>query len=236
MSFCSSADAVSGERSLVTEHHITVERTARYYTVGDATVPATDIWVVCHGFAQLARAFIEPFREIEQPGRLIAAPEALNRYYLNRDGGRAGANARVGATWMTREDRLAEIDDYVRYLDVLLRELAGGDIPPQVRVTALGFSQGAAVVARWLAHGEARLNRVILWSGFLPPEIDPSTAGARLAGTDLHIVHGTADTMIDASQLRAQAEMLAAASIPCRVVEFAGGHELDRATLRELAG
>ena len=235
MSFSCLAERVSDEQSAISEHHLTVERTARYYTLGDVRTSATDIWVVCHGFGQLARAFIEPFRAIARPGRLVAAPEALNRYYLNREGGRAGANARVGATWMTREDRLAEIEDYVRYLDALLRELAGGDVSPDVRVTALGFSQGAAVVARWLVHGEARLDRVILWSGFLPPEIDPVTVGARLVAADLHIVHGNTDPMIDPGQLRAQAEMLSRASIPCRVVEFVGGHELDRATLAELA-
>ncbi|MGQ0714215.1 MAG: alpha/beta hydrolase [Gemmatimonadaceae bacterium] len=226
---------MSVDPASVTEHHITVERTARYYTLGDVARPPNDIWIVCHGFAQLARAFVERFRVIERRGRLIAAPEALNRYYLNREGGRAGANARVGATWMTREDRLAEIDDYVRYLDTLLRELAGGEIPPEVRVTALGFSQGAAVVSRWLVHGEARLDRVILWSGLLPPEIDAATAAGRLGSADLHMVVGTMDAMIDANQVREQADLLARASIRCRVVEFAGGHELDRATLRELA-
>jgi predicted esterase len=137
---------------------------------------------------------------------------------------------------MTREDRLAEIDDYVRYLDALLREV-GGDIPRSVRVTALGFSQGAAVVARWLVHGEARLDRVILWCGLLPPEIHPDGAArSRLDHADLHLVCGREDTMIDAGQLRAQVELLSRANVPHRVVEFAGGHELDRATLISLAG
>ena len=220
----------------ITEHHLTVARTARYYTLGEATAGATEIWIVCHGFGQLARSFIEPFRAIARPGLLVIAPEALNRYYLNREGGRAGANARVGGTWMTREDRLAEIDDYVRYLDALLREV-GGDIPSAVRVTALGFSQGAAVVARWLVHGEARLDRVILWCGLLPPEIHPDgEARSRLARGDLHFVCGRNDPMIEAGQVRAQVELLERADVPHRVIEFDGGHELDGATLARLEG
>ena len=227
---------MSDESPAITEHHLTVTRTARYYTLGNPAATPSDIWIVCHGFGQLARSFIEPFRAIARPGRLVIAPEALNRYYLNREGGRAGANARVGGTWMTREDRLAEIDDYVRYLDALLREV-GGDIPQSVRVTALGFSQGAAVVARWLVHGEARLDRAILWCGILPPEIHPDGAArSRLAHADLHLVWGRADTMIDAGQLRAQVELLSRAEVPHRVIEFDGGHELDGATLRLLAG
>jgi predicted esterase len=226
---------MTDEAAAITEHHLTVTRTARYYTLGDLAA-GTDIWVVCHGFGQLARSFLDPFRAIAHPGRLVIAPEALNRYYLNREGGRAGANARVGATWMTREDRLAEIDDYVRYLDVLLREV-GGDIATDARVIALGFSQGAAVVARWLVHGEARLDRVILWCGLLPPEIHPDGgARSRLAGADLHLVYGRTDTMIDGGQLRAQSELLHRAEIPHRLVEFDGGHEIDQATLVALAG
>lgn len=225
---------MSDDSPAITEHHLTVTRTARYYALGDPAATPTDIWIVCHGFGQLARSFIEPFRVIARPSRLVIAPEALNRYYLNREGGRAGANARVGGTWMTREDRLAEIDDYVRYLDALLREV-GGDIPRSVRVTALGFSQGAAVVARWLVHGEARLDRVILWCGLLPPEIHPEgKARSRLAHAGLHLVCGREDTMIDAGQLRAQVELLSRAEVPHRVIEFDGGHELDGATLVSL--
>jgi predicted esterase len=227
---------MSDATSPITEHHLTVTRTARYYTLGDPA-RASDIWVVCHGFGQLARSFIEPFRAIARSGRLVTAPEALNRYYLNREGGRAGANARVGATWMTREDRLAEIDDYVRYLDALLREVAGDDTASNFRVTALGFSQGAAVVARWLVHGEARLDRVILWCGLLPPEIRPEgVTRTRLAQADLHVVYGRSDTMIEAAQLSAQARVLSESGVPHRVIEFDGGHELHGATLLSLAG
>ncbi len=220
---------------LVFEHHLTVRRTARYCTLGDATASSADVWIVCHGFAQLARDFLEEFRGIARPGRLIVAPEALNRFYLNREGGRAGASARVGATWMTREDRLAEIDDYVRYLDDLLREIVDRRRDRDTRVTAVGFSQGTATVARWLVHGSSTLNRVILWSGSLPPEIDPAgPARARLAATELFLVLGRQDEMFDAPQFRAQREALQSAGVRYSVVEFDGGHRMDRETMERL--
>ena len=216
----------------VTEHHLTVKRTARYCTLGDAVAPVSELWLVCHGFAQLARAFIEEFRTISRPGRLIVAPEALNRFYLNRDGGRAGASARVGATWMTREDRLAEIDDYVRYLDDLHREFTAGRQPADVRVTALGFSQGTATVARWLVHGSARIDRLVLWAGLLPPEIDPAGPPRdRLASTELVLVRGTRDEMLDATALATQRESIEKAGARVTVLEFEGGHRMDRDTL-----
>jgi hypothetical protein len=45
------------------------------------------------------------------------APEGLSRFYF--EGGFHGPGSKVGATWMTREDRLAKIEDYVGYLDAL---------------------------------------------------------------------------------------------------------------------
>src|SRR2546426_8007096 len=66
---------------------------------------------------------------------------------------------------MTREDRLHEIDDYVRYLDALYREVLGRVEGPAARVTALGFSQGTATVSRWAALGQSRLDHVVLWGG-----------------------------------------------------------------------
>lgn len=218
----------------VIEHHLTVPRTARYCTLGDLSAPASEVWIVCHGFAQLAREFIEEFRPIVRPGTLVVAPEALNRFYLNRDGGRAGASARVGATWMTREDRLVEIEDYVRYLDEVQREIL--DRPGRaVRVTALGFSQGTATVARWLAHGSARIDRVILWAGLLPPDIDPAgPARERLTSSDLHLVRGTRDELLTAEQVADQAERLRRAGVPVTMLEFDGGHRMDRSTLERL--
>jgi predicted esterase len=225
---------MSNDRLAITEHHVTVKRTARYYLLGDASASAADVWIVCHGFAQLARPFVEEFRPIARPGRLVVAPEALNRFYLNREGGRGGANARVGATWMTREDRLAEIDDYVRYLDEVFREVVGGQ-GKDVRVTALGFSQAAATVARWLVHGTSKLDRMILWAGLLPPEIDPAgEAHDRLASTDLYLILGKSDDMLDAAQIRAQRDALERAGVRHKVVEFDGGHALDRETLAKL--
>src|SRR5688500_2717733 len=215
----------------VSEHHLTVARTARYYTLGGGSAAVNEIWIVCHGFAQLARTFVEEFRTIAGAGRVIIAPEALNRFYLNREGGRAGASARVGATWMTREDRLAEIDDYCRYLDQLYREVTEGQ-RRGVRVTALGFSQGTATVARWLVHGTARIDRLVLWAGLLPPEIDASGQSRdRLRSVELGLVRGTRDEMLAVQQLQAQRESLEGAGARVTLLEFDGGHRMDRDTL-----
>ena len=85
------------------ERFIRVPRTARYHVLGD---PATArmVWVLLHGYGQLARFFLNKFEGLED-GLLIAAPEGLSRFYLDAQ------HQRVGATWMTREDREHEIGD-----------------------------------------------------------------------------------------------------------------------------
>ena len=57
------------------EHSIEVPRTARYYVLGEAT--GGDLWIVLHGFGQLAGDFIEYFVELNDGSRVIVAPEAL---------------------------------------------------------------------------------------------------------------------------------------------------------------
>ena len=70
-----------------TEHHIKVQRSARYYMVGEPNANTRDVWFVCHGYNQLASDFIREFDTIAEDSRVIVAPEALNRYYLATEPG-----------------------------------------------------------------------------------------------------------------------------------------------------
>src|SRR5947209_13753779 len=168
------------------EHILTTSRTARYFTVGSLE-EAAELWIVCHGYGQLASRFLERFGPIADDQRCVVAPEGLSRFYLTEN----PTERRVGASWMTREDRLHEIDDYVRYLDALYAHVAPGN----ARVTALGFSQGTATVCRWAAFGSARIDRLIVWGGEVPPDLDLGDArvNTRLRDLRLTLVHGTKD-------------------------------------------
>src|SRR4051812_20505745 len=105
-------------------HHIRVERTARYFTIGATDSAPKSIWFILHGYAQLAGVFIRFFGDLADDETLIVAPEALNRFYLLNPDQAAAKDRPVGATWMTREDRESEINDYVEYLDALYDEIA----------------------------------------------------------------------------------------------------------------
>jgi len=217
------------------EHRIAVRRTARYYTLGGGDSPPAEVWIACHGYGQLARRFLRAFEPVAGPDRLVAAPEALSRFYLDDALKVHGPDSRVGATWMTREDRLTEIEDYVRYLDRVHDAVRGG-APGAARVVAFGYSQGAATASRWAALGEAQPDALILWCGLLPPDLDPG-APARWAarGLAVTLVVGRGDAFTPPDRVAEQERRLREAGVACRVVWFDGGHELHAETLRAVA-
>lgn len=214
------------------EHHLSVARTARYYTLGEAPTAFREVWFVCHGYGQLAGRFLRHFAALDDGTRLIVAPEGLSRFYV---GSGSGASEQVGAAWMTREDRLAEIHDYVSYLDAVYAEVFGGVDRAAVRVHALGFSQGTATVSRWIAFGTARVDRVVLWGGEVPPDLDLAAARERLAGAGLTLVAGRQDEFLTPKIVARDEARLRELGIPCRVARFDGGHEIDELTLKSLA-
>lgn len=208
------------------EHRLMVARSARYFTLGSADA-AEEVWFVLHGYGQLAARFLRGFAALDNGRRLIVAPEGLSRFYVD-----PGEHKKVGATWMTREDRLAEIDDYVRYLDAVY-----GDVFSRVgrsgrSAHVLGFSQGAATACRWAALGSAAVDRLILWSGEVPPDLDLTL----LQAIPLVFVHGRQDQFITPKVAATIAARLKEQGVRYRMVPFEGGHELTEDVLLQLAG
>jgi predicted esterase len=215
------------------EHHMTVPRTARYYALGEVNADTRAVWIVCHGYGNLAGEFIARFAPIDDGAHLIVAPEALNRYYIDTRPG-ASQTSPVGATWMTKEDRASEIGDQITYLDTLYHTIFR-DVPrDSVRLTPLGFSQGVATVSRWLAHTRVRIDRVITWAGAIPDDVS-LTADSALRRAALVLVYGARDEYATAERVSRQASALRAADKSFTQMEFAGGHRLDDETLRALA-
>jgi predicted esterase len=184
---------------------------------------------VLHGHGQLARVFLGYFKDIASADRLIVAPEALNRYYLESGASGRTRDARIGATWMTREDRENEIADYVDWLDAVWKEVAAA----ASAVTVLGFSQGVATACRWIAAGHSRADRLIAWAGQLPPDVE-ATSFKRLQS--LVFVSGTTDEYAAWIAEGDHQQRLAAVGITPQIESFEGGHRLDRLTLMRLAG
>ncbi len=216
------------------EHHIGVTRSARYFTLGNSSRGVGEVWFACHGYGQLAARFLEKLRVLDDGRRYLVAPEGLSRFYLSE----SPTERRVGASWMTREDRLAEIEDYVRYLDAVYAEVFGSLDRARVTVHALGYSQGASTVSRWVATGKAKIDRLTLWGGEFPPDLDLTldTVANRLRAVRMTLVYGRSDEYITPKVVSGIVERLRQHEIPYEEIPFDGGHELNEAALRRLGG
>ena len=218
----------------MTEHHLTVQRTARYYTIGELTKNTTHVWFCLHGFGQLASFFSKKFTELDDGKTLIIVPEGLSRLYLN------GEYKRIGASWMTREDKQYEINDFMTYLNTLYDTVLNGRNPADFHITLLGFSQGAATVCRWLNGGgtapaHIRADRLILWAGFFSNGISDVIDPTVLVNVETHYVYGTQDEYfaligdVDTYKARLLTD------VPnLKITAFDGGHRVEPGVLRQL--
>jgi predicted esterase len=210
------------------EHHLTVSRTARYYTLG---LPRRAVWIVTHGYGELAAEFAARFAPVDDGTRLIVAPEALSRFYHAAPAAPAPqTRGTVGASWMTREDRESEIADQVAYLDAVHDDIFARVPRDSVRFTVLGFSQGVATVCRWLTRSRTPIDRLVCWAGTIPDD-----ALAHLRGLPLTVVTGSRDIYAPPERVAEIAGQLTTAGLQFRHLEFTGGHRLDDGVLRTLA-
>jgi predicted esterase len=210
-------------------HRLMVPRSARYLTAGSLDSGIDDVWILCHGYGQLASHLLSDAGALARPGRLLVAPEALSRFYLPD-------HEKVGASWMTREDRLAEMEDYVRYLDLVHDQIFEVVSRSQARLRLLGFSQGVATAARWAVRGRADVDHLILWGSPLPPELDGGEALAPLGRLKLFLVGGNRDEFLSEKARAEQRSRLGGHGIAFEEMTFTGGHRLDDRTLLALAG
>lgn len=210
------------------EESLEVVKTARYVLSPHDPEKVKEIWFVCHGYGQLAPYFLRHFEPIFQEDRAIVAPEGLHRFYLRGSGGR------VGATWMTKEEREKDIEDYVRYLDRLYDLVMQAHLGKDVRVRVLGFSQGVATVCRWMANARSRADELILWAGVLPPDLDLSVDKRVFQRMRIKILVGDSDEYRSDERIVEEERILSEHNISYQFIEFEGTHRIEEEALKGL--
>lgn len=215
--------------------YLQVARTARYYTLGGTGGGVDEAWFVLHGYRQAARRFARRFEVLDAPERIVVVPEALSRFYVDPSPGRHGPEHRVGASWMTREDRDHEIADYVAYLDALASEVATTVAPSVRRRIVLGFSQGAHTASRWVVLGRPVATELVLWGAGLATDLSPDALAAGLDGVHVTFVRGEQDRYRHPREEAAQDALLKALGVPFRVLIHRGGHEIAPGPLLDIA-
>jgi len=208
----------------ITKHNVAVTRTARYFTLNAITADTRHIWVVFHGYGQLGEYFIRHFRHLDPKVHAIIALEGLSRFYVD------GLSGRVGASWMTSEDREDEITDQSLYINAVLRDLSI-DPASEHRLTVLGFSQGTATAVRWMAANDIRVNRLVLWAGQLPHDVPSEKLQAMLKDAKVDFCIGTEDEFITKAQVEERMSQLRELLPQLKVHWFDGKHVMDSGTL-----
>lgn len=205
----------------IKKNDIKISKTARYFTLGKPSPKIESVWFVFHGYGQLAGQFIEKFTVLDDGKNFVIAPEGLHRFYLK------GFFSEVGASWMTKEERLNDIDDYVNYLDqIYWNELQRFDIS-KVIINFLGFSQGCATACRWLALGNSTAHNLFLIGGSLPLDIDFKTKNTLLNSVSINLAVGRKDQFINKDALKDEEERLRKNKINFNVFLYDGKHDFD---------
>jgi predicted esterase len=216
----------------MTEHPITIPFQARYYRSGTIDASTKQIWIVLHGYGQLSQYFIKKFKPLDEKGICVIAPEGLSRFYLEELQSTGRKSNRVGATWMTKEDRLTDIKNYMTFLDhVFKTEVGSSNIP----VTVFGFSQGCATASRWILSPNIRFERLLLWAGVFPPDMDFQLGGEILRNKKVQIVYGTKDQFLNESRMDEMHSLIKKLNVSVEEISFDGGHDVDGETLLRIA-
>lgn len=204
---------------------------ARYFKTGNID-QAKEVWFVLHGYGQLAKYFVRKFSVLEKENICVIAPEGLSHFYLEDVQTRvAGGNNRVGATWMTRENRDRDIRNYIHYLNEIYRHEIGSR---KIKTTLLGFSQGSATATRWALDGIVPFDRLILWAGIFPPDMNFQKGHELLASKEVISVIGKDDPFFTPQKALEFNQLNEALRLSPKVLEFDGGHDIDQQTLQKL--
>lgn len=203
---------------MMQENHISFTVRAPFYTLNDLNDQTKRVWIVFHGYGQLSRFFVEKFKTLDPAKHFILAPQGLSKHYRN------GFTGRVGASWMTKEDRLTEIENQYAYLDEVMRHY------PQIankQVVFFGFSQGVSTMCRYAAHAKIPFSKMILWAGTFPPELTRTDFDFLSGSEEVIYYTGDQDPFYEEGMKEKQEEVAQSVmGIRPTIRIFSGGHQV----------
>ena len=206
---------------MISEKIIKTEKTARFYHLGNPSNKIKNVWFVLHGYGQLAKEFILNFSVLMNDETLIIAPEAMNKFYLR------GFSGKVGANWMTKEDRANEIKDYLGLLTNVYNEISIVLDLENVKINVLGFSQGTHTTVRWLNNTKIKIDNLLLWSGAFPHDCNYIQNTEYWSNVKTKIVLGNEDRLISEEFLKTEIDYLKSQKIKIDLIKYPGGHKIE---------
>jgi predicted esterase len=207
--------------------NINTQKTGRIAVHGQIEKSKT-LLIALHGYGQLVPYFIRKFQQVNSDDIMVIAPEGLHRFYLN------GTSGRVGASWMTKEARLDDIEDNINYLNQVYSVY--NENQTFQKVIVLGFSQGAATAARWIEKTEFRIDAFIQWAGVFPPDLEINANNSKWQSLKHFYVVGNQDPYFaeNSNDAYNQSEWLNKHNFHSEISTFEGKHDIDPATLNQI--
>ena len=167
------------------------------------------------------------FSDLDPDRNYIVAPQAPSKYYLG------DTYKHVGASWLTREDTLAETANVLAYVDAVW-EIESKQ--PHKNLIVMGYSQGVSIATRWLASRKIVCDQLVLHSGGIPVELEAGQFDYLPQNTPVTYIFGDKDQYITESRI-AQEEQKASKLFGNRMdyKVFDGIHEVNKNSLKEIS-
>ena len=93
-----------------------------------------------------------------------------------------------------------------------------------------GWSR-SSTATRWSIEGNPVFNRLILWAGVVPPDMNFEKAHEKLKDKKIIEVFGKTDPYLTDERLKEVTSLNARLNINPTLIEFDGGHEINREVL-----
>lgn len=209
------------------ENTVTYSNTTSYTTLNTLSDTTENVWIVMHGLGYLSRYFIRHFDGLPADKNYIIAPQAPSKYYLN------ATYTRVGASWLTKENRQQETQNLIAYLDAVL---AAEKLPENCNLIVLGFSQGVSIASRWVAQRKIKCDQLVLYAGGIPDELQPSDFDFLLKnGTKVTAIVGDKDEYVSDERRKTESEKIGRLfGGKSEEILFEGGHEVKSDLIKNL--
>ena len=207
--------------------YLEVKKTARISTYGVLSSKTKYCWIVLHGSNMLCEQMLFKFSDFDPETHFVIAPESLLRFYANKFGGD------VVASWMTKRDRLYEIDDISNYLNEVWNVYTS-KLSSDCKKIVMGFSQGGTMCYRWLHHSKVDLNYLLIYAGWIPEEIDLSMSQTELNNIKTLYAFGNSDQFFTPDTMKKVEANIEKNKLQIEICSYDGDHRVDRGQLHYL--
>ena len=200
-------------------HWIPVAQEQRVDSLGTLSDATKHVWVGLHGYGQLVQFFARHFRSLATEERAFVIPQVPHKFYLN------GVHGRVGASWITKDERLVDIANQRLYLGFVFQWIK--QQAPKATIHCVAFSQGVATIMRCIGHPDVQPSSILALAGSWPPDIDETNREA-LEELRFKACFGTRDEYITTEkQQEMRGYYLEKYNFEPSVSVYEGGHSFD---------